>query len=144
MAVSIPPVLKRYSIPLFLFTLGLFFQIAVLPSSFPTTHYAGKCTAVRVSLSRIVRPLFSGDDCFLLFCCNDRSGSLVRGSVLGVKMGASVQEVAEAYEKLSAKWYSPHDMCFSFHVVTLIFMVSLFASWPLLFFAATDAVTLEI
>ncbi|KAG1334440.1 DnaJ subfamily C member 10 [Cocos nucifera] len=66
MAVSIPPVLKRYSIPLFLFTLGLFFQIVVLPSSFPPTHYA----------------------------------------VLGVKTHASVQEVTEAYEKLSAKWFS--------------------------------------
>nr|XP_010917087.1 uncharacterized protein LOC105041762 isoform X2 [Elaeis guineensis] len=66
MAVSIPPVLKRYSIPLFLFTLGLFFQIVVLPSSFSPTHYA----------------------------------------VLGVKAHASVQEVTEAYEKLSAKWFS--------------------------------------
>ncbi|XP_038972003.1 uncharacterized protein LOC103705749 isoform X2 [Phoenix dactylifera] len=66
MAVSIPPVLKRYSFPLFLFTLGLFFQIAVLPSSFPPTHY----------------------------------------QVLGVKRYASVEEVTEAYDKLSTKWFS--------------------------------------
>uniref|UniRef100_A0A6V7QRF5 J domain-containing protein n=1 Tax=Ananas comosus var. bracteatus TaxID=296719 RepID=A0A6V7QRF5_ANACO len=37
--IAIPPLLKRYWIPILLFALGLFFQLVVLPSSYPPTHY---------------------------------------------------------------------------------------------------------
>ncbi|KAF3322936.1 hypothetical protein FCM35_KLT12925 [Carex littledalei] len=39
MAPGIPPFLKKYWLPLLLFAVGLFFQLVVLPSSYPPTHY---------------------------------------------------------------------------------------------------------
>ncbi|XP_068636887.1 uncharacterized protein [Aristolochia californica] len=58
--------LKRYALPLILFSLALFFQLIVVPSAFPPSHY----------------------------------------DVLAVRRFSSIQEVTEAYEKLSAKWNS--------------------------------------
>ncbi|KAJ0987440.1 hypothetical protein J5N97_005796 [Dioscorea zingiberensis] len=36
---SVLPFLRRYSVPLVLFSLGLFFQLVLLPSSYPPSHY---------------------------------------------------------------------------------------------------------
>ncbi|KAH7656401.1 Protein-disulfide reductase protein [Dioscorea alata] len=58
--------LRRYSVPLVLFGLGLFFQLVLLPSSYPRSHY----------------------------------------EVLGVRHLATIEEVTEAYEKISLKWAS--------------------------------------
>ncbi|KAK1267539.1 hypothetical protein QJS04_geneDACA000558 [Acorus gramineus] len=58
--------LKRYAIPLIMLSLAVFYQLYVLPSSFPTSHY----------------------------------------DVLGLRRFASVEEVTEAYERLSSKWNS--------------------------------------
>ncbi|KAF8399510.1 hypothetical protein HHK36_015377 [Tetracentron sinense] len=58
--------LKTYSVPLFLLSLAIFFQLFVIPSSFPPSHY----------------------------------------DVIGIKRYSSIEEVTEAYEKLSSKWYS--------------------------------------
>eukprot|EP00258_Populus_trichocarpa_P015941 XP_006373458.1 dnaJ homolog subfamily C member 16 [Populus trichocarpa] len=58
--------IKAYSVPLFLFSLSVFYQLVVLPRSFPASHY----------------------------------------DVLGIKRYSSVEEVKEAYDKLSSKWNS--------------------------------------
>ncbi|KAH0451753.1 hypothetical protein IEQ34_019052 [Dendrobium chrysotoxum] len=63
MMIAVPAVVKRYSVPLVLFALGLFFQLVVLPSSYPTSHY----------------------------------------DVLRVKRLAPVEEIEEAYNKISSK-----------------------------------------
>ncbi|XP_078160635.1 DNAJ heat shock N-terminal domain-containing protein [Carex rostrata] len=39
MALAVPQFLKRYWLPVLLFAVGLFFQLFVLPSSYPPTHY---------------------------------------------------------------------------------------------------------
>ncbi|KAJ8772994.1 hypothetical protein K2173_028171 [Erythroxylum novogranatense] len=57
---------KAYALPLILFSLFLFYQLAVLPRFFPPSHY----------------------------------------DVLGIKRYGSVEEVKEAYEKLSSNWNS--------------------------------------
>ncbi|KAG7021526.1 DnaJ-like subfamily C member 16 [Cucurbita argyrosperma subsp. argyrosperma] len=56
--------IKAYSVPLILFSVAVFYQLVVIPTSFPTSHY----------------------------------------DVLGIKRYSPVDEVKEAYEKLSAKW----------------------------------------
>ncbi|XP_020586619.1 uncharacterized protein LOC110028911 [Phalaenopsis equestris] len=61
---------KRYSVPLVLFALGLFFQLVVLPSSYPSSHY----------------------------------------DVLLVRRFAPVEEIEEAYSKLSSKWFLNLDV----------------------------------
>lgn len=58
--------IKRYSVPVALFSLGLFFQLVVLPNSYPPSHY----------------------------------------DVLGLKPHSSIEDVTEAYERLSSKWFS--------------------------------------
>ncbi|ONK75426.1 uncharacterized protein A4U43_C03F16720 [Asparagus officinalis] len=58
--------MKRYSVPLVLFAVGLFFQLVVLPNSYPPSHY----------------------------------------DVLGIKPYSSIEDVTEAYEKLSSRWVS--------------------------------------
>ncbi|KAG9451366.1 hypothetical protein H6P81_011331 [Aristolochia fimbriata] len=58
------PLLKRYALPLTLFSLSIIFQLIVVPSTFPPSHY----------------------------------------DVLGVRQFSSIQEVTEAYEKLTEKW----------------------------------------
>ncbi|OAY31062.1 uncharacterized protein LOC110599653 [Manihot esculenta] len=63
---SILPPIIAYAVPLLLFALALFYQLVVLPRSFPLSHY----------------------------------------DVLGVKRYSSVEEVKDAYEKLSSKWNS--------------------------------------
>ncbi|PKI33756.1 dnaJ homolog subfamily C member 16 isoform X1 [Punica granatum] len=68
---------KAYALPLILFTGAMFFQLIVIPQSFPRSHY----------------------------------------DVLGVRMYASVEEVEEAYEKLSSKWKSDTDSSNSFDFV---------------------------
>ncbi|OVA12210.1 DnaJ domain [Macleaya cordata] len=66
---SMASVLKAYSVPLLLFSLAIFFQLFVIPTSFPPSHY----------------------------------------EVLGIKPYSSIEEVAEAYEKLSSKWNSGEE-----------------------------------
>ncbi|CAI0560476.1 unnamed protein product [Linum tenue] len=62
--------MKAYALPLLLFTLSLFYQLAVLPNSFPPSHY----------------------------------------DVLGIKRYSSVEEVKDAYERLSSKWRSGEEI----------------------------------
>ncbi|CAN1296523.1 DnaJ homolog subfamily C member 10 [Linum perenne] len=62
--------IKAYSVPLLLFSLSLFYQLAVLPNSFPPSHY----------------------------------------DVLGIKRFSSVEEVKDAYEKLSSNWKSGEEV----------------------------------
>ena len=38
---SLASKIKAYSVPLFLFSLSVFYQLFVLPRSFPTSHYDG-------------------------------------------------------------------------------------------------------
>lgn len=61
--------IKRYSLPFALFSLGLFFQLVVLPNSYPPSHY----------------------------------------DVLGLKRGSSIEDVSDAYENLSSRWFSGHE-----------------------------------
>ncbi|KAL8130311.1 hypothetical protein V2J09_019466 [Rumex salicifolius] len=56
--------LKAYWLPLTLFALSLFFQLVVLPHSYPPSHY----------------------------------------DVLGIRRGSPIEEVKEAYDKLSSNW----------------------------------------
>ncbi|KAJ3673381.1 hypothetical protein LUZ60_006755 [Juncus effusus] len=63
-SLPLPPFLKKYWLPLILFGVGLFFQLVVLPSSYPPSHY----------------------------------------HVLELGKYASVEEVEEAYERLSQEW----------------------------------------
>ncbi|XP_010258427.1 PREDICTED: uncharacterized protein LOC104598200 [Nelumbo nucifera] len=63
---SIASLLKSYSLPLLLFSLALFYQLFVIPSAFPPSHY----------------------------------------DVLGIERYSSIEEVTEAYERLSSKWNS--------------------------------------
>ncbi|KAK9107493.1 hypothetical protein Syun_023504 [Stephania yunnanensis] len=61
--------LKRYSVPLTLLSMAVFFQLIVTPSVFPRSHY----------------------------------------DVLGIPRYGSVEEVREAYERLSSKWNSDEE-----------------------------------
>ncbi|XP_022134959.1 uncharacterized protein LOC111007081 [Momordica charantia] len=63
---SVASTIKAYVVPLILFSVAVFYQLIVIPISFPTSHY----------------------------------------DVLGIKRYSSVDEVKEAYEKLSVKWES--------------------------------------
>ncbi|KAF2318003.1 hypothetical protein GH714_041330 [Hevea brasiliensis] len=63
---SILSPIKAYAVPLFLFALAIFYQLVVLPRSFPPSHY----------------------------------------DVLGIERHSSIEEVKDAYEKLSSKWNS--------------------------------------
>jgi hypothetical protein len=63
---SMSSTLKAYWIPLLLFTASMFFQLVIIPTSFPPSHYA----------------------------------------VLGIREYSPVEEVKEAYQKLSSKWNS--------------------------------------
>lgn len=63
---SMASTIKSYSVPLILFSVAVFYQLVVIPISFPTSHY----------------------------------------DVLGIKRYSSVDEVKEAYGKLSIKWES--------------------------------------
>lgn len=38
---SMPSVLRAYAVPIFLFVLSMFFQLFLLPHSFPPSHYDG-------------------------------------------------------------------------------------------------------
>ncbi|KAF2311303.1 hypothetical protein GH714_021603 [Hevea brasiliensis] len=62
--------IKAYAVPLFLFALAIFYQLVVLPRSFPPSHY----------------------------------------DVLGIKSYSSIEEVKNAYEKLSSKWNSGSEV----------------------------------
>ncbi|KAK9116667.1 hypothetical protein Sjap_015614 [Stephania japonica] len=66
---SMASLLKRYSVPLTLLSLAIFFQLIVTPSVFPRSHY----------------------------------------DVLGVPRYSSVEEVREAYGRLSSKWNSDKE-----------------------------------
>ncbi|PIA62806.1 hypothetical protein AQUCO_00200672v1 [Aquilegia coerulea] len=66
---SIVSLLKAYYVPLILFFLAIVFQLFVIPTSYPPSHY----------------------------------------DVLGIKRYSSVEEVEEAYEKLSSQWKSGVD-----------------------------------
>ncbi|KAL6995171.1 hypothetical protein U1Q18_005306 [Sarracenia purpurea var. burkii] len=61
---SMASLLKAYRFPLILFASSVFYQLIILPRSYPPSHY----------------------------------------DVLQIKRHSSIQEVAEAYEKLSSKW----------------------------------------
>ncbi|XP_002514733.2 uncharacterized protein LOC8263406 [Ricinus communis] len=61
---TIPSAVKAYAVPFFLFALSIFYQLVVLPRSFPLSHY----------------------------------------DVLRIKRYSSIEEVENAYEKLSSKW----------------------------------------
>ncbi|KAF3437633.1 hypothetical protein FNV43_RR20389 [Rhamnella rubrinervis] len=63
---SMASTIKAYSVPLVLFLGALFYQLFVIPNSFPPSHY----------------------------------------DVLGIKRYGSIEEVKEAYEKLSSNWNS--------------------------------------
>ncbi|KAA8542456.1 hypothetical protein F0562_023408 [Nyssa sinensis] len=58
--------LRAYSLPLILFIASMFYQLTIIPRSYPPSHY----------------------------------------DVLGIKRYSSIEEVTEAYEKLSSKWNS--------------------------------------
>ncbi|KAJ0105217.1 hypothetical protein Patl1_18786 [Pistacia atlantica] len=62
--------IKAYAVPLTLFLLALYYQLVVLPRSFPPSHY----------------------------------------EVLGMKRHSSIEEVKDAYEKLSSKWNSGEEV----------------------------------
>ncbi|KAJ0048284.1 hypothetical protein Pint_16145 [Pistacia integerrima] len=62
--------IKAYAVPLTLFLLALYYQLVVLPRSFPPSHY----------------------------------------EVLGIKRHSSIEEVKDAYEKLSSKWNSGEEV----------------------------------
>ncbi|XP_062189389.1 uncharacterized protein LOC133892557 isoform X2 [Phragmites australis] len=66
MAMEIPAEVRRYWLPILLFTVGFLFQLLVLPHHFPPTHY----------------------------------------DVLGIERFALVEQVVEAYERLSKEWLS--------------------------------------
>ncbi|WCJ35916.1 DNAJ heat shock N-terminal domain-containing protein [Euphorbia peplus] len=66
MLIGAATAIKAYAVPLLLFSLSLFYQLVVLPRSFPLTHY----------------------------------------DVLGVAKYSSIDEVKNAYEKLSSTWNS--------------------------------------
>ncbi|PSS07931.1 DnaJ subfamily C member 10 like [Actinidia chinensis var. chinensis] len=63
---SLASALKAYWFPLILFASSVFYQLIILPRSYPPSHY----------------------------------------DVLGIKRQSSIEEVTEAYEKLSSKWNS--------------------------------------
>ncbi|KZV56529.1 hypothetical protein F511_16128 [Dorcoceras hygrometricum] len=63
---SLKSTLRAYSVPLILFILSLFYQLLILPRSFPPSHY----------------------------------------DVLGIPKYSSIEEVAEAYERITSKWDS--------------------------------------
>jgi hypothetical protein len=42
MAMEIPPVVRRYWLPILLITAGFLFQLLVLPRSYPPSHYDGE------------------------------------------------------------------------------------------------------
>jgi hypothetical protein len=42
MAIEIPAHVRRYWLPILLFTAGFLFQVVVLPRHFPLTHYDGE------------------------------------------------------------------------------------------------------
>ncbi|GFZ03572.1 DNAJ heat shock N-terminal domain-containing protein [Actinidia rufa] len=62
---SLASALKAYWFPLILFASSVFYQLIILPRSYPPSHY----------------------------------------DVLGIKRQSSIEQVTEAYEKLSSKWY---------------------------------------
>ncbi|XP_062187126.1 uncharacterized protein LOC133890665 [Phragmites australis] len=66
MAMEIPAEVRRYWLPILLFTAGFLFQLVVLPHRFPPTHY----------------------------------------DELGIERFAPVEQVVEAYERLSKEWLS--------------------------------------
>jgi Zn-dependent membrane protease YugP len=47
-SLAMPPFLKKYWLPILLFATGFFFQLVVLPSSFPPTHYDGFSLSPRI------------------------------------------------------------------------------------------------
>ncbi|XP_059644075.1 uncharacterized protein LOC132285859 [Cornus florida] len=63
---SMASILKAYSLPLILFTVSMYYQLFVIPRSFPVSHY----------------------------------------DVLGINRDNSIEEVTDAYEKLSSNWRS--------------------------------------
>ncbi|KDP31275.1 hypothetical protein JCGZ_11651 [Jatropha curcas] len=67
---SYPSLIKAYAVPFFLFAVSIFYQLVVLPRSFPPSHY----------------------------------------DVLGIKRFSSIEEVKDAYEKLSSKWNSSAEV----------------------------------
>lgn len=67
---SMVSTIKAYSLPLILFAAAMFYQLFVIPNSFPPSHY----------------------------------------DVLGIKRYVSIEEVKEAYEKISAKWNSGDEV----------------------------------
>ncbi|KAJ4841047.1 hypothetical protein Tsubulata_009388 [Turnera subulata] len=73
-APSNPPLtaatIKAYAIPLFLLSVSVFYQLVVLPRSFPPSHY----------------------------------------DALGIKRFSPVEEVNDAFEKLSSKWESSEEV----------------------------------
>jgi len=48
MAMEIPAEVRRYWLPILLFTAGFLFQLLVLPRHFPRTHYDGESLLVPV------------------------------------------------------------------------------------------------
>lgn len=103
--------IRLYALPVVLFTLGLFFQLVVLPSSFTASHYEGERMR-RTNAPNFLWPLIPSS--FLSGSSYSACLSLCAlfsfswpSSVLGVVESASVDDVVGAYEKLSSKWYDP-------------------------------------
>jgi hypothetical protein len=74
MAMEIPPVVRRYWLPILLITAGFLFQLLVLPRSYPPSHYDGESSLPSPRLAlRYSTPLICSrsEICFsvgLLWC----------------------------------------------------------------------------
>lgn len=96
-ASSLLSTLKAYFIPFILFSTSLFYQLIVIPRAFPRSHYDGDSTLCLIhhnSVSRMRSTFFSFLELIGLILV-----------VLGVRAHSSIEEVNQAYEKLSSKWY---------------------------------------
>jgi hypothetical protein len=102
MAMEIPPVVRRYWLPILLITAGFLFQLLVLPRSYPPSHYDGESSLPSPPPPSVIRrPWFARVLRFasLLACCG------VLFAVLGIDRSAPVERVVEAYDQLSKEWW---------------------------------------
>ncbi|KAK3005600.1 hypothetical protein RJ639_016963 [Escallonia herrerae] len=101
-------VIKAYWLPLILCAASIFFQLVVIPRSFPVNHYDGAFISSRHFLLQIPLFFISLSSFTVLF--------VVIIAVLGIKRYSSIEEVHRAYQKLSSSWNSgleaPHTIDF--------------------------------
>jgi hypothetical protein len=55
MAMEIPPLVRRYWLPILLITAGFLFQLLVLPRSYPPSHYDGESSRPSAAPPSVIR-----------------------------------------------------------------------------------------